>query len=168
MSSTAEDIKSDEEMFEEGSPKGELEEVRVTPVSFHAACIAKAEVILNKPLVKITRTSYQTPDNLVSLTCAVSKVYPRDNKELYWFAFHPHYKEFLVNSNKGYVLFGCGSVDNLIFIPISQFVTWLNDLWVTEKGGRTYWHVHIAKEGNRFFLLRSKGSSPVDITQYLI
>jgi hypothetical protein len=65
------------------------------PVNYHQACIEKISKHLSKTFIQQSKTTYQSIDNTIGLTCAVSKIYPKKHTDLYWYAFHPHHKEFL-------------------------------------------------------------------------
>ena len=86
----------------------------------------------------------------------------------YWFAFHPHQKDFLSNTLKSFVCFGCGSERQLLAIPSADFVKWLDGMNVTRSEDRFYWHVSIFKDGNRFVLHRKRGTDQCDLTSYLV
>ena len=116
--STAEDIKQEEEQVTAEKDEGETdEEKKSVPVSFHDACIQKIEPILKTSLVKKSRASYVSPDGRLGVICAVSKQYERRGERWFWFAFHPHQKDFLSGLERGYAAFGCGSEKLLVLVP---------------------------------------------------
>ncbi|NBO66496.1 MAG: hypothetical protein EBU88_16905, partial [Acidobacteria bacterium] len=99
-----------EDVREPEMPDGELEssDKKFTPVSFHAACIARIESELGKELLKQSRASFATADGETAVLCAVSREYSKARYEGYWFAFHPHQQEFLESAANSYVGLGCG------------------------------------------------------------
>jgi len=160
---------------EEAKQEAEAEEAEVdspekkfTPVAFHEQCVARIEKALGCTLVKRSRASFSSPDKKTAVVCAVSRTYQRGGGYGYWFAFHPHQKEFLESAERGLVAFGCGSSNTLILIPIDEFATWLEGMNTTEKENRFYWHVHISRADDQFRLNRRKDVPEIDLTSYLL
>lgn len=173
--STAEEVKHDDdespvdEVDEEQAPEVEqVQPKRFTPVSFHAACVARVEKALGQTFVKRTRSGYSTPDDSTALVCAVSKKHNHLNSPAYWFALHPHQKEFLAKHPEQRVALGCGSPATLLLVPLSELETWLEDSWTTERDGRTYWHIRIREMDGHMKLNLRKGVDDLDITDYLL
>jgi hypothetical protein len=167
--STAEDLKQDEEQMTAEGDEGETEdEKKSVPVSFHDACIQKIEPILKTSLVKKSRASYTSSDGTLGVICAVSKQYERRGERWFWFAFHPHQKDFLYEFEMGYVAFGCGSEKLLVLIPRDTFVPWLEGMNKTHLEDRFYWHVHIYLEDDAITLYRSKAFPKIDLKSFLI
>jgi hypothetical protein len=140
------------------------------PVSFHAACITRIEAALGKDLLKRSRACFSTSDQGVGVLCAVSREYPGGSTYDggYWFAFHPHQKEFLESSQESYIGFGCGSDDQLLLFPFAEFSQWLKDFNRTELEDRYYWHVRIKKRGTHLCLLLKAGRENLDVTKFLL
>jgi hypothetical protein len=151
--STAEDIKQDEEVLEEAEEIDEGDTVeqkpKFTPVAFHDACVARIEKHLAKNLLKRSRATFFSADESLWLICAVSKEHSGRGQTSYWFAFHPHQKEFLESSEKAYVAFGCGSKEQILLIPFNEFASWLDGMNITRRDERFYWHVSIFDLCNR-------------------
>jgi len=164
--STAEDIKQTEIL--EDVDTGESKKPKFTPVSFHEACIKKLEKDLNLSLLRQSRTSYFSVDKELGIICLISRVHKEKGPAYYWFAFHPHQKEFLKTYKNPFVAFGCGSEDEILKIPFTDFKEWIEGFNITEKEDRFYWHVHISKEHSKFILHRKKNFENVDISKYLI
>jgi len=157
-----EDSKPDEENSEESS------EAKSSPVAFHIACITRIDKILKTNLIRRSRALFSTADGLKALICAVSKEHERGGQIWYWFAFHPHQKEFLKDIHESYVAFGCGSEKQLLLIPFIDFERFLDDLNITERPNSFYWHVHILKEGTNYYLHRKSGQEKRSLKKYLI
>ncbi len=88
--------------------------------------------------------------------------------EAYWFAFHPYYKDFLIQAKRPYVAFGCGSEQQLFLMPLEDFQPWLDGFYITEKDDKMYWHVQIYRDGAKWKLKRRQGVGDIDITKYFI
>ncbi len=169
--SAAEEIKQDEDSVElEGptTPAGS-EGPKFKPVAFHEACVLRVQAKLGVSLVKRSRAGYSSPDKGVALNCSVSKEYNTDTTPNYWFAFHPHQREYLHAHAKSYVAFGCGSSKRVILIPFTDFEPWLEGSWTTTDGDTTYWHVVIYRtENNKYTMRRKKGEKAIDLTPYVL
>lgn len=166
--STAEEIKHEEEADKGEGASSKPPEPRFVPAAFHAACIARVATHLGKNLVRRSRARYSTPDGRVAATCAVSKEYNPDTQPNYWFAFLHHSREFLESAEEAWVAFGCASERQLLLVPYQTFVEWLDGMWTTQNDDRTYWHVVVYREGERFVLHRKKGEGQIDVTEYLL
>ena len=171
--STTEDIRQEESLTDEHEKQtnGEsLSTIKEKPVAFNDACVERISVSLGVNLVKRSRVTYQSPDSKIRLVCSVSKDYPNPRGVLgYWFAFHPHQKEFLEGAEQGYIGFGCGSPSQIILIPVKDMTPLLDGMNRTERDdGRSYWHIQIQRHGNSWILQRRSGEKRVDITRYLL
>lgn len=165
--STAEEVKQEEIVdVEENADRDR--KPKFIPVSFHESCVTKVQVHLRTTLLKRSRAKFTSPDNSTALVCAVSKEHIKGEQKFYWFAFHPHQKEFLDHSEENHIAFGCGSKENVLLIPFDEFNEWLEGLNITEKEGKFYWHVHIFQEENEFILHRKKGFEKISLTKYLL
>jgi hypothetical protein len=143
-------------------------EPKFIPVNFHEDCITKIEKKLDLTLIKQTRISYTNKENTIGLTCAISKSHKQGRYEKFWFAFHPHQQDFLIDLKASYVAFGCGSSENLFLFKYKEFQTFLQYFWTTEKENRMYWHIVIHHRDNRFLLQvpKNKENDAIDITNY--
>ena len=163
---TAEEAKQDSEIEDEIT-KSESENVKSgPPAAFHDACIKQFSITRNVDLVKRSRSTFVSPDRAVNVVCAVSKYHEKQNS--FWFAFHPHQKEFLEKASEGFLLLGCGSSNVLLSIPYYDLKNWLDDLWTTENKDRIYWHLRIHHEKDKFLLDRKQGLGKLDISKYKI
>ena len=143
-------------------------EPKFVPVAFTDQCIARIQASLNRTLIKRSRAGYSTPDNTLAVNCSISKIHGPDTKPNYWFAFHPHQREFLKQHESAYVSFGCGSSEKLLLIPFQTFESWLPSLWTTETEGRMYWHVVIFEADGQYSLRRKKGEDPISLAQFIL
>lgn len=164
--STAEDVKEEEPVDEDEDQKEKTP--KFIPVSFNDACKDRIEEKLKTSFLKKSKASYYSSDKSARLICAVSKEYERGNQIGYWFAFHPHQKDFLEEVEKGYVAFGCGDKSRVILISAEKFISFLDNMNITQKEDRFYWHVQILRTEKKFFMHFKKEFKDVDITEYLI
>jgi hypothetical protein len=159
-----EDIRK-EEAPEEGV-EAKHDGKKFTPVSFHAQCISRIEKVLNVPLVKHSRASFASSDQLVRVLCSVSRYHERAKR--YWFAFHPYQSDLLSQARNGFVAFGCGSAQKLFLIPYGEFKPWLNSCFTTERKDGFYWHIQIRESGKMYAMTGRTGTKDFNISQYLL
>lgn len=164
--STAEDVKDEEPIEEDINQKDKTP--KFTPVSFHEACKERIEEKLNISFLKQSKASFYSSDKSVRLICAVSKEHERGNQTGYWFAFHPHQKEFLSEAEDSYIAFGCGNKNRIILLPSEKFIPFLDFMNTTQKDDRFYWHVQILRTGKTFFMHFKKEHKDTNITEYLM
>lgn len=155
-----EEIKEDET-----KPKSEKEKTK--PVNFHKSCIEKIKKHLDINLIKNTRISYESKSKSTGVTCAISKVHKSGKTPKYWFAFHPHQKEYLEEYEKSYIAYGCGSAENIFLFDFKEFRNYYPNMRTTEKNGKKYWHVVIMNKGGKFYLQQYgiKKGEMLDITK---
>ena len=167
---TAEDVLLAEVATEDEAPEEDVDERRpkFTPSAFHEACIRRIESRVFKSLIRKSRATYASTDGSLAVLCMVSRSHIGTGRTYYWFAFHPHQRDGLMEHPEGYVGLGCGSENALLLIPIGDFATWLEGMNVTQRPDRFYWHVHILHEDDRFLLRRKTGYDRVDLTKYLL
>lgn len=167
--SAAEDIKQEEDAEPEQLQESEtVHAAKFTPVAFHDACIQRVQKKLGVSFVKRTRAGYSSPDKQTAVICSVSKEHDSESSPNYWFAFHPHQRDFLEQHQKAYVVFGCGSSDRVMLIPFTAFKPWLAGTWTTTKEERTYWHILIYRKDRNYSLRLRKGQKPIDITPFAL
>jgi len=166
--STAEDIKQEDVVEETEDSNATERKPKFTPVAFHEACAARIEKRLAKTLIKQSRATFASPDDNLALICAVSKEHTGRGQHSYWFAFHPHQKQFLESAQEAFVAFGCGSQDQIILIPFTEFSPWLDGMNVTQRDDRFYWHISIFRDDGKFVLHRKRGQSRIDLTSYFV
>lgn len=146
-----------------------VERIRNKPVNFHSECVVRIEDKLKLNFHKQSRTAYLSDSKEVCFTLAVSKTYlggAHDAK--YWFAFHPHQREFLENTESAFVAFGCGSSKNLFLINYNDFKNLIDYMWITEKENRMYWHIVIYKDEDNFTLQVPKKSEFKSINNFMV
>jgi len=168
--STTADIKQEEEQETQPKPeKSKKKKPKFVPVAFHQQCVDVVASKIGAKLLKRSRGKFSTPDETIALTCSVSKEHDSDSYPNYWFAFHPHQKDFLQQAETSWAVFGCGSSSVTIMIPINTLVDWLDGLWVTETPeGKMYWHVVIYKTKTGYELRRKKGNDRIDLGEFVI
>jgi hypothetical protein len=169
MFSTAEEVK-DEMMQEEKNDEKDRREKskRAVPVSFHEKCQLQVEKHLDVSFIKKTKTKYSSDESKTGIVVVISKVFEPETRENYWFAFHPHQKEFLEEHQNGFIVLGCGSEKQILLIPKDQLFKWLDGCWKTKEEKRYYWHITVFKEMDKFVLHRSKGNENIDVSKFLI
>jgi len=151
---------------EDGDEEDSVKDGKSEPLAFHDACMSRIESKLQMSFVKHSRASFSSADELASIVCAVSRYHERAKR--FWFAFHPHQRDFLKQSQQAFVAYGCGDENTLFLIPFKVFLPWLDSFGTTERADRSYWHVKIRRDGNTYFMTTLAGSQDYEITKYLV
>jgi hypothetical protein len=122
------------------------------------------------PLVRESRSLYASSNGDALVCCCVSKEYlDSATQKGYWYAFHPHQVTRLHQAKRAFVAFGCGSAEQIVLIPFSDFEPLLKDMNVTRRPtGKSYWHVVIRNSSGRWVLVRKAGFEKVDVSKFLI
>lgn len=143
---------------------------KFSPVTFRPDCIKRIESFLNQTLVRQSPATFATPDGKTAVLSATSRSYGRKNRTGYWFAFHPHQKDALAAYKTAWVTFGCGSEENILMVPFKEFVTWLPRFHEThlEKEARSYWHVRVRRETDKWQLAVKRGEESIDVSKFLL
>lgn len=146
---------------------------RTKPVSFQAPVLKKVEKYLDKKFIKTTKSSFYSDDQSTGLLISISKEHQPFNSAFdarYWFAFHPHQEKYLIKYEKSFVCYGCGSVENSFLLPLNFLLQKLGDMWETSNKNKTYKHVVIYRENEKFFLRTNiyDGENYDDLTEYKI
>lgn len=166
--STAEDIREDQLTEQDEADTKEERDKKFIPVAFHENCMKRVDLSLGMNLLKRTRSAYSSSDDSIAVICKVSKEHTRNEQKWYWFAFHPHQRDFLINRKQGYVAFGCGTDENILLIPATGFIPLLDNMNVTERGDRYYWHVHISDDAGKYLLHLKGGMDSIILTKFLL
>jgi hypothetical protein len=166
-----------EDILEEGpEDSGELEgqagreaKERESPVSFNAACATRISKHLGVDLTKQSRITFADLDAGLTVTCSVSKEYEEAKGAGYWFAFHPHQLDKLSESDRAYAAFGCGSAAQIALLPLAYLRSQLDGMNQTHRDdGRSYWHIQIHREADRWVLHRRKEEDWPDISDMML
>jgi len=175
---TAEDVavaekEEEDEVFSETEEESDKtvpakKEPKFRPSAFHEKCASRLEKHIEVTLIKQSRSIYSTPDKNTQVWIAVSKQHGSEQKEVYWFAFHPHQRECLEKAESAFIVLGCGSADRLFVIPYAEIEKHIEKMWTTERAERIYWHVKIEEKEGKYFLLLKHGEENPDITSFLV
>ena len=137
------DSKKDQEQSsrkQEQTPREELEFKRVRA----AEGFGKK---LQIPLIKFSKTLFQSENGRIRICVAVSKKYDRVNQP-YWYAFHPQWSDFLSEGEESYLILACMDRDEGFAIPYQTLSSVLPKLNQTKKeNGRDYWHIALTNLG---------------------
>lgn len=148
----------------------EIEDQQVKPVNdFTDLCIRNISEYLQKPLNRLSKARYATPDQKTKVVCLISSERDTGRHIYYWFGLRMKQKEFLDNVQEAYVALGCGSEKLILFVPFSQFCEWLDYVSTTGSGENfSHWHVVVIKEQEKLFLRLKTGVPNVNITEHVI
>jgi hypothetical protein len=115
-----------------------------------------------------SQAMFRDDGNGVRAICTVSKVYGKGRP--FWYAFHPHWDEFLAEARNGIFALGMIGRDDFVCLPHAVIVGQLENLHRTERpDGGSYWHLHVTEPASgRYLLSLPKASSYLDLTPYVI
>lgn len=100
------------------------------------------------------------------MCCAVSKRYEGDYQP-YWYAYHPKWDEFLGDGKEGFFIISCMDRDEAFAVPYSWLRENKENLNVTDRGDRSYWHVPITMlENGGLAINLSRVGSKTSLAQY--
>ena len=171
---TTEDVKKDAPELEEADQATEGEDAggsrtpKFVPSSFHASVIRRVEHSLGASFMKKTRTMFATQDGTTGLLCSVSKEHTQHKNPLFWFALHPHQTQLLESYEKAYIAYGCGSSKSTVLVPFGKIAELLPKMNRTQNSKRSYWHIQIYREGERYSLHLRAEFDNVDVTEFLL
>lgn len=165
-----EEVESDVDEVPNEKKKRKTSESRTIPVNFHEQCLLKIQNKLGINLIKQSRNSYTNKENSLGLICAISKTHKSGQHDKFWFAFHPHQKDFLKEYPNAFLSLGCGSAENTFLIPFKEFEPLLEFSWTTQQDERMYWHIVINERENKFLLKQPYNTKQdfFDITKFKI
>jgi hypothetical protein len=144
---TAADVESQQEVEPE-TPSAEAEQEafhqdRTAPELLNAKrqqAVDALSALKGKELIKRSRTLFWSADKELRVCCAVSKRYESDYQP-YWYAFHPKWDEFLAEGKESYFVLSCMDRDEAYAVPYSWIVENKDNLNMTDRGERSYWHI---------------------------
>ena len=90
--------------------------------------------------VKHRRTLYRSADGGIRACTIVSKYYGRDYQP-YWYAYHPHWDEFLREGRESFVILAGMNLNEAFAIPYRNFQPLTQKMNKTETDDRQYWHI---------------------------
>jgi hypothetical protein len=144
-------------------------------VKFNEACVKRFGEIHNVSLSKKTRTMYKGHDDRVRIVSLVSRDYekreesPNSSKGSFWYGLRDYQKQFIEEVEKGYLVLGCGSADEMLVIPSTTVDPWLERLNTSAKStGTIHWHLHVFRVGEQYYLEPKQGFERIDITDFML
>jgi len=168
---TSQDIQfTNDEIVEENIIIDDNQNKKQEHLEFTDLCIIRIQEYLKTTLIKETRASFVSRNDNLGVLNIISKLYGKNNDEKYWFGFHPHQKVFLNRFEKSFICFGCGSPELIFVIPYKIFEPLLDNMNITEKKDRMYWHVFISQNNGKYYIHQtlSKINTRFEISEYRI
>lgn len=137
--------------------------------AFREACAKRIENALGLKLTRQSSVLFLSDEGEIAVVCLVSREYRSSSRVGYWFGFRRLQRKRLEEAETGYLALGCGSPDDVLLIPIAEFSRFVSEMRQTVRvDPNSYWHVVLNRERGRFVLRRRQGSTPVDLSRYLI
>ena len=148
---------------------GTSDDVPSDPEAFREACARRVQDALDCKLTKQSSVLFLSDDGEIAVVCLISREYRSQSRVGYWFGLYPSQKDWLEEAEKGCLALGCGFSESVLLIPILEFIPLLSEMNQTvSDGGKPRWHVQLRRERDRLILHRRQGSTPVDLSGYLI
>lgn len=121
---------------------------------------------LNAPLIAKSRALFWSGDHASRAICTISKRYVKLPGRPYWYAYHPAWREFLVET-KGHLLLGAMDLNCAFAIPSARLEPLLLHLNTTFKPDeKTYWHLHILEGQRGEFSLYVPSREPLALEEF--
>jgi hypothetical protein len=150
---------------EEGADRQTKTEPELLNLKRQQAVFAFAKTKVTE-LVKRSRTLYWSPDKKLRVCCVVSKKYERDN-QIYWYAYYPKWDDFLAEGEESYFILSCMDREEAFAVPFPWLLNNKKDFNITERDGRSYWHVALTTMGaGKLGINLSKKGSKASLEQY--
>lgn len=119
-------------------------------------------------LVRKSRALYWNAQRDLRAACSMSKRYTGKNQAPYWYAYHPQWDTFLSEVDHGFFVLGCMDLETAFAVPHAVMKPLLPSLHTTtNKGGTTYWHIHLVEQGASLAILVPQ-STPLDLSRFQI
>ena len=116
---------------------------------------------------KISRANYLSEDGNVGICCTISKRY-KNKYQPYWYALHPRWIEFMEQHEKGYFVLGCMDRNEAFCIPLDVVRENIENLNITKKEDKQYWHIKLAADDDKVKWILSKIGEKIDLSPYAL
>jgi hypothetical protein len=122
------------------------------------------------PLIRKSRALYWSPSHDVRAAFTISKRYTKKGGPAYWYAYHPQWRDFLGEVERGYLVLGCMDRNEAFAIPVDKFHLLLTTLNTTEKeDGSFYWHLHLSEDQlGKLSLMLPKQKETLSLSSFVI
>jgi hypothetical protein len=166
---TALDVAEQETQEEDAPREQEHSQTRTDPELLDATrkqAVAAFAMLRGKEVIQKSRTLHWSPDRTFRVCCAVSKRYEGDYQP-YWYAYHSQWDDFLREGTDSYCIFACMDQDIAYAVPFSWFASNKQNLNMTDRSGKPYWHVAFtALEGGALAINLSKIGTKTPLQPY--
>ena len=132
---------------ESGQPKNSWDFTDPKLLEKKRTAIIKAfEGTKSTKLMRKSRALYWDPTHKIRVACTLSKRYMRKGGSPYWYAYHPQWRDFLLEGPDGFFILGCMDLDFAFAVPANSIASILSRLNTTIKDdGDAYWHIHLSE-----------------------
>jgi hypothetical protein len=107
------------------------------------------------PLVKKSRALYWSADKSLRVVVTVSKEYLTGDGG-YWYAYHSDWHTFLSEAAQGFYVLGCIGRKEAYALPYKWIHSRLKNLNITEREGKSHWHIILNPDEAGTLTLRLK------------
>lgn len=132
------------------------------------ACVSAFYKQRSLRYVRKSKTNFIDEGGQIAVTCAISKRYDRPS-QVYWYALHKAWLQFMQGSTDGYLLLGCMDANVAYAVPVSLVASLLEKLGTTKKkNGEYYWHILLAEDGDLVKWNLSKVGETIELSKYAL
>jgi hypothetical protein len=120
--------------------------------------------------IKKSRAMFWDSGHQNRLVCTLSKRYKKSSSQLYWFAFHPQWRDFLSQGKEASLALGCMDLPFAFAVPLSIISTALDGLnTTTREDGELYWHIQVIEPAHgKYAMLLPKKSEILALDSYRV
>lgn len=129
--------------------------------AFREAAAERISRHLGVRLVRRRRSLFETADASTRVVVAVSKRYAR-SYQAYWYAYYDTQKAWLEDAAQAWVALCAADSGDLYLAPAAEIARHLDRMNKTNReADRTYWHVQIRLDADRFVLVLGDAEIPL-------
>lgn len=136
-------------------------------LAFQDGCMDVAGRRLKRHFSRRARSFYSASGGHLGALCFVSRFH--ETRRMFWYTIYAPQKESAIATPEAYFVLGCGSPDNVLLIPKDKFFPLLDLIpQHSHKDRGKCWHVKILLREGRLIVSGKKGTTPMDLTDFLI
>lgn len=120
--------------------------------------------------IKKSRAMFWDSSHNNRLVCTISKRYTKASSQLYWYAYHPQWREFLSEGKDGRLVLGCMDLPFAFAVPLAVISSALDGLnTTTREDGEHYWHIQVIEpKSDKYAMLLPKKSETLALDSYRV
>lgn len=122
---------------------------------------------VGRTLIAKSKALFWSSDRTERIVCTISKRYDAIPGRPYWYAYHPAWRDFLLEGGNGHLILGMMDLNLGFALPAERLESCLQNLNTTFKpDGKTYWHLHVRQESNGTLALYIPGQASMALDEF--